>query len=995
MTRPKKNKRSRGFLIFLSCTQDRSACTFIIDRPKDADTNSPVSRRYLENHRSLIVALALFPAFAGGLHAQAVDLNRALSEGAAAYAAKDYSKAISSYSTIIQTNPDGAPQGVYYQLGFSYFNQLQYQDAATTFLLYLKKYPTAEFAAEVHLYLGRSLLQLEGKENEALVHLAEAAKKQEYSEEARFLAADAYIKKSTKATDDKDKAANKDKAAKILELAMNGNSSGPSVLRASLQLVDLYIADGEFDKAIAILERLENSPGYPDVIVTVNHRFVQIGDKRLEAKEYADALAAYSNVRPRAQVIAIQTKRLAAMKSLKEDYDKRIANSAKTKQPLPRGTEDKAAMLGAMLESTEKVLGEVRGLNEYDATLQYRIGRCYFNMDRFWPASVAFEAVASGNPDSSDAPTALFGAVICQWKLERSAAARALCATYLKKYPKEKHVEQVANLNATLLLQEGKTDEVIAFLDPFLQEHPDTPIRKDLLILLANSRFQGGKFDDAAKDYDALKKDFGSAPEYEEFVYRRALCDFLRNDYKATVKGFDAYEKDYPSGQFRSDIRYRRGIILLALAQKDKQEYDKLISSMISLLKDPNAQGYSGQIHTLLGDAYSGRGNNGDAELAATEYATALRTANGDENVISYSLEQASNLLRGSRRWDELQALWQDFLRQNPNHPMELRGVSELSKLLARANKKDEARAMLAKYALRDINNIRSEYVEMLLSQLAGQYVPPRTFKKDTPKPDIDVLLGQLTKEIDVAESERTLAYVARVNFAKAELARMMNDPVRNTRFLNAIANSAKPDDLGPILLSVVGQFLLDDKQLDQAVPLFTRLRDAFPDSSYSDAAPVGLGRIYLAKKEYLSALEQFDFALNRAAGSSMLKEATYGKGMALMGLRKYDEAKKVFEEIVGNKEWSGDEKAGSVFQLGEIAAQSGDKGAANVYFQKVYLSHAKYVEIAAKAYIRSAEMLEESGQHDAAVKTYREMIANPKYADTPEIKIARQKAEE
>ena len=173
-----------------------------------------------------------------------------------------------------------------------------------------------------------------------------------------------------------------------------------------------------------MLDRLETSAGYADVIVTVNHRFVQIGDKHLEAKEYASALAAYSNVRPRAQVLAIQTKRLVAMRSLKEDFDKRIAAATKTKQPLPRGTEDKAAMLTAMIESTDKVLGEVRGLTEYDATLQYRIGRCYFNMDRYWPASVAFEAVASGNPESTDAPTSLFGAVICQYKLGRSAAAR-------------------------------------------------------------------------------------------------------------------------------------------------------------------------------------------------------------------------------------------------------------------------------------------------------------------------------------------------------------------------------------------------------------------------------------------------------------------------------------------------------------------------------------------------------------------------------------------
>ena len=86
-----------------------------------------------------------------------------------------------------------------------------------------------------------------------------------------------------------------------------------------------------------------------------------------------------------------------------------------------------------------------------------------------------------------------------------------------------------------------------------------------------------------------------------------------------------------------------------------------------------------------------------------------MKSANGDDNVIQYSLEQATNLLRGLRRWNELESLWKEFLKQNPKHPMALRAVSELSKLLVRANKKDEARQMLAGQVLGDIQNSRSE----------------------------------------------------------------------------------------------------------------------------------------------------------------------------------------------------------------------------------------------------------------------------------------------
>ena len=958
------------------------ALRFVIDTCKSGDTNSAVFRRNSSTRSSLSprILLASFVAASGMLLAQPadtppVDLNRALAAGNSAYASKDYAAAVENFTIIVEATPNGMIENLLYKLAYSHYYLLNYPAAAEAFENFVKKYPSSQFNAEVNLTLGRTLLQLEGKEDQALASLAKAAEKPEFAEEARFLAADAYIKKG-----------DMERAEKTLQSAMNANSSGPGVLRASLQLVDLYIAAADYDKAIAMLSRLEASDGYPDVIVTVNHRFVQIGDKLLEEKEYSKALNAYSNVRPRNQVIAVQRKRLEVMRAAKTNVDKQIADATRAKKELPYGTEDRAAIMAAMIENTDKVLGEVVLLNEYDATLQYRIGRCFFNMERFWPAAVAFESVARENPESTDASTSLFGAIISQWKLQRFPAARKLSLDYLSLYPEEKFADQVAELNATLLLEEGLTTEAITFIDSYLQANPSTPIREKLLTLLANGRFQAGKFDEAAKDYDALRKEFPSSSSFEDFSYRRTLCDFFRNDYSATVKGFDSFERDFPKSGFLADIQYRRGIILLA-----KKEYGKLITSMSQLLKDSNASGFAGQIHTLLGDAFAAKG---DSVSAGTSFANAVRTANKDPNVLQYALDQATTLLRGARRWDELEALWKDFLKNNPNDPMELRGVSELAKLQARANKKDEARKMLSEYALRDIHNVRSEYVEMLLSQLANQFVPPRSFKKDAEPPNVDALLADLNKALEIPEDAFTPTYVARVNFAKAEFSRMMRDPVRNARFLNAIATSSKPEDLGPTLLSVVGQFLLDDKQLDQAAPLFIRLREAFPDSIYADAAPVGLGEIALQKKDYEGAVKEFDAAITDPNGASMLKEATYGKAVALMALKNYDEAKKLFDEIVINREWRGMEKAGSLLNLGEIEAEKGNKGAAHNQFQRVYLSHGAYPNIAAKAYLRAAEMLEEDGKHDEAQKTLKEFVENPKFANTPEIEKAKEKIE-
>lgn len=916
--------------------------------------------------------LGLTAALSLQVSAQQVDLNRLLSQGSAAYDAKDYDKAIEALSQVLKAAPDAPGETTIYKLGYAYYFTLKHQEAVDTFTLALKKYPKSPYVAEYHFSIGRTLLQLgDEKLDAALTHLAAAAANPDLAEEARFLAAEAYIKKG-----------DIEKAANLLQTAMKAKASGPSVLRATLQLVDVYLESDQLKEAKALLRDLENSPGYADVIVTVNNRFVKIGDIHLEAQAYSEALEAYSSVRPRAQVIAIQVERLEQMRGVKADRDKRIAAAAKTKERLPRGFEETTATIGAMIENTDKVLGELRTMEDYDATIQYRVGRCYFNMERFWPAGVAFEVVSNDNPKSADASTSMFGAIVSQWKLERSAAARSLCDTYLERYPEERHAEQVAELKASLLVQDGLNEEAVSFLKPFV-EKTTGPGREKLLALMAKARFQGGMYNEAAADYDTLLKEFVNAPETEEYVYLRALCDFLRNDYDATMKSFDAYEKTYPNGQFRNDIRYRRGIIQLAL-----KDYDKLIASMEELLRDPDAQNFGGQIHTLLADAWY---NKGDETKAATEFANALRKANGDQTVIMYSLEMATNMLRSARRWPELQALWADFIKNNPKHPMVLRGVAELSKLLQRDKKIDEARALLAGQIIGEINNVRSEYVEMLISQLAGLYVPPRSIKKDAPKPDIDKIEEEFVKVLEIPENKRTPAYLARILFAKSELARMMKDAPRNQRNLNAIANSSNPEDLGPILLSIVGQFLMDDNQPDKAIPLFTRLRDAYPQSPFSDAAPVGLGQIALGKKDYNEALAQFDFALNRSAGTGMMKEATFGKARALKGLLKREEAKKLFTEIVGSKEWRGEELAGSLFELGEIAAETGEKGVANAYYQKVYMSHGKYPQYAAKAYFRSYEMLKGVGKVDEAMTTLREFIRNPKWKDTPEWKKARE----
>jgi len=211
-----------------------------------------------------------------------------------------------------------------------------------------------------------------------------------------------------------------------------------------------------------------------------------------------------------------------------------------------------------------------------------------------------------------------------------------------------------------------------------------------------------------------------------------------------------------------------------------------------------------------MGDAYSAMGSAGDASAttsAATAYASAVKNANGDQTVISYALNEATQMLRGARRWDDLTDLWKNFLKDNPGHPMELRGVGELSKLLVKDKKDEEARQLLVSHVLKEVDNPRSEYVEMLLSQLAALYVPKRPVVKkgETPPPPSTVdPEAALTKALEIPDDEKTPAYLARVLYAKSELARMTKNPDKAKLNLKVLSGTAKPEDMSPDAIAAV-----------------------------------------------------------------------------------------------------------------------------------------------------------------------------------------------
>ena len=242
--------------------------------------------------------------------------------------------------------------------------------------------------------------------------------------------------------------------------------------------------------------------------------------------------------------------------------------------------------------------------------------------------------------------------------------------------------------------------------------------------------------------------------------------------------------------------------------------------------------------------------------------------------------------------------------------------------------------------------------------------------------------------------NEESATAKARILYAKAELARLRKQSVEEEKNIAQIASEFKPEDLSPLLLGAVGDYLLSKGKFDPAAAFYQRLMDEFPKSQMVDFAFYGLGEIAYQKKDFPKALRYFTDGSEKIAAVQKLKDISVGRAKTLLVLGKLDEAQKGFEQVASVREWRGEATAFSVYSLGQIAAKRGQWAEANAYFQRVYVGYQKFLPWVAKAYIASGESFEKLGKTQEATNTYRELLRNEKLANFTEAIEARKRLE-
>ncbi len=285
------------------------------------------------------------------------------------------------------------------------FNLGRSADAIKAFEEYIAQYPDSKFADEAMFRIGSAQQQLEEYEPAVAAYqkLRSAYPRSPFAEDAMFQIGICRLIQEQNAL-----------AAAAFQDFMNLYPESPLWSQAGAFCARATFDDGKGAEAIALLETIEQHPRSWAIISYCNFLAFEIGDFMFDDTEYELALKAYRRVKPRKAL-------MGHMRSYVRSLEAQLA-AIQSARPDPRDIRSRFQQerrVSGDLAQAKEMAAKLEALPDYDANLYHRIGRCFFNTDRYWEARAAFTRVVAIASDETVREAGHFDLILAISRLRR------------------------------------------------------------------------------------------------------------------------------------------------------------------------------------------------------------------------------------------------------------------------------------------------------------------------------------------------------------------------------------------------------------------------------------------------------------------------------------------------------------------------------------------------------------------------------------------------
>ena len=292
-----------------------------------------------------------------------------------------------------------------YARACAFFNLGRSADAIKAFEEYVAAYPESKFADEAMFRIGSAQQQLEEYELAVAAYqkLRSTFPRSAYSEDAMFQIGICRLIQEQSAL-----------AAAAFKDFMQLYPESPLWTQAGAFCARATFDDGKGAEAIALLEAIEKRPRTWSVVTYCNFLAFEIGDFMFDDTEYEQALKAYRRVKPRKAL-------MGHMRTYVGTLEAQLA-AVQSARPNPRDIRSRFQQerrVASELSQAKEMAAKLEALPDYDANLYHRIGRCFFNTDRYWEARTAFTRVVAIAQDDTVREAGHFDLILAISRLRR------------------------------------------------------------------------------------------------------------------------------------------------------------------------------------------------------------------------------------------------------------------------------------------------------------------------------------------------------------------------------------------------------------------------------------------------------------------------------------------------------------------------------------------------------------------------------------------------
>ena len=310
-----------------------------------------------------------------------------------------------------------------YARACAYYNLNRHADAIKAFEEYIAQFPASKFVEESMFRIGSSRQQLEEYEPAIAAYqkLRSAQPRSPFSEDALFQIAIIHLIQDQS-----------ELAAAAFDDFMRLYPESPLWGQAGAFRARALFDNNKAVEAIAMLETIEKRPRTWSVVSYCNFLAFEIGDFMFDETEYDQALKAYRRVKPRKALLRHQQEYVKTLESALA-----AARSVKPTAGNMRSQFQEERRIAGDLAQANEMVSKLQNLPDYDANLYHRIGRCFFNTDRYWEARTAFARVVAIAQEETVREAGHFDLILAVSRLRRLDDLLIEADNYLSTYDPE------------------------------------------------------------------------------------------------------------------------------------------------------------------------------------------------------------------------------------------------------------------------------------------------------------------------------------------------------------------------------------------------------------------------------------------------------------------------------------------------------------------------------------------------------------------------------